>query len=264
MKDYIQYMYNLFDVKIIKNSKEIIISDSTFKYYFTKVSNRERLYDIYNILNNRTEYDKIMKNRFGKIVSLYQNIEYVLIQKNNDCYIKSKEIVIPMHSVKDLSIVQSNWKNLWEKKIDFYESHITNNKLLLESKDYFIGITEMLIQYLKINNIETHYLYVCQSRIGNSNNPLSIVLDCEEREIAERIKYAYFYDKKKLATFENMIKGKNIQKIIIRLLYPNYYFDVYDEFINGKENNDKLKMVITKSQEYLCYVSELIKKTSFH
>lgn len=264
MKEYIEYMYNLTDIRLLKNSKGINIYHKKDKYKFIKIQNKERLYESYYILGNNTEYDKIIKNRNAEIVSIYNNYEYVLIKKSNKGLIKSDKIIIPINKAQNMKINQSNWLYLWEKKIDFYEKHNTIYKQLEESKDYFIGITEMLIQYMRINNIYTSDLYVCKNKIEEDKSPLNIVLDCKERELAEKIKYDFFYKDKKEEDFSNMTKGINIKKLIIRLLYPNYFFDIYDEFMNNKVNIQKLKMIISKIKDYELYITELIKKTSFH
>lgn len=264
MKEYIEYMYNLTDIRLIKDNNKIFIYNKKDKYNFIRIQNKERLYESYYILNNNTEYDKIIKNRNADLVSVYNNYEYVLIKKCNKGSVKSNEIVIPIDKAQNMKINQSNWSYLWEKKIDFYEKHNTIHKQLEESKDYFIGITEMLIQYMRINNIYTEILYVCKNKIEEEQSPLNIVLDCKERELAEKIKYDYFYKDQKIEDLTRIPPGINLKKLIIRLLFPNYFFDIYDEFMRGEENIKKLKIILSKTKDYELYIKEIIKKTSFH
>ena len=51
-----------------------------------------------------------------------------------------------------------------------------------------------------------------------------------------------------------------------RLLYPSYYFDIYEKVMNNEENEDKLVEIISlvdEYEEYLKQVYLLISKYSY-
>ena len=41
------------------------------------------------------------------------------------------------------------------------------------------------------------------------------------------------------------------------MLYPSYYFDAYDEIINKKESEKKLKTIIDRIEEYEMYLWQI-------
>ena len=56
-----------------------------------------------------------------------------------------------------------------------------------------------------------------------------------------------------------IINNHDIKKVIARLLYPNYYFDILDEFINNKVDEQKLKNIISKQTKYEQLIKEISK-----
>ena len=119
-----------------------------------------------------------------------------------------------------------------------------------------------MVQVLKFNDINTNRLFVCNTSEKDKYNPLNIVLDCKEREISEKIKYKFFYEEITIEEIKEIIKFYDLKKIIGRLLYPNYYFDIVDEFINNKINEDKLRIVLSKQTKYECFIKEIAKNTN--
>ena len=153
------------------------------------------------------------------------------------------------------SINHSNWQKLWTIKNDYYEFNKEQNKYLNESKEYYVGLAENALEFIKINGIKFEEAKISKLNISKGLYPDNVIIDCEEREIAETIKYNFFSDNINYKEIEELIKGKDIKKILARLLYPNYYFDIYDEFINGKENINKIKKLVSKIKKYEEFIS---------
>ena len=42
--------------------------------------------------------------------------------------------------------------------------------------------------------------------------------------------------------------------LISRLLFPTYYFDICDEIISNNVNEDKIKKVLDKSNDYITFL----------
>ena len=251
-------MYNLKDINIYKNKDFIKIKEDNKEYILYKIYNPQRVIEINNILKNQTEYYKIVKNINNEIITLYQDNYYVLLEINNNYQIKSTDIILNNKDYSNYLINQSNWIYLWTKKNDYYESISINNNYINETINYYIGLAENAIEFIKYNDIYTNNLFICNCNKNDLNNPLNVVLDCKEREVGELIKRDFFYNNISIENIRTNLSNYDIKKIIARLLYPNYYFDIVDEFINNKVDENKLKKILSKQTKY----EELIKEIS--
>ena len=251
-------MYNLNCINIYKNKDYIKIKENNKEYILYKIYNPKRVIEINEILKNQTEYYKIIKNINNEIITFYQNEYYVLLEINTKYLIQSNNIILSSKDYYNYQINQSNWINLWSKKNDYYESISINNNYIKETINYYIGLAENAIEFTKYNDIYTDNLFICNCNKNDLNNPLNIVLDCKEREIGELIKQDFFNDNLSIKNIKNILSNYNIKKVIARLLYPNYYFDIVDEIINNKVDENKLKNILSKQKKY----EELIKEIS--
>ena len=251
-------MYNLKDINIYKKRDYIKIKEDNKEYILYKIYNPQRIIEINNILKNQTEYYKIVKNINNEIITIYQDNYYVLLEINTKYLIQSNNIILNNNEYSNYQINQSNWIYLWTKKNDYYESISINNNYIKETINYYIGIAENAIEFIKYNDIYTNNLFICNCNKNDLNNPLNIVLDCKEREVGELIKRDFFYNNISIENIRTNLGNYDIKKIIARLLYPNYYFDIVDEFINNKVDENKLKKILSKQTKY----EELIKEIS--
>ena len=97
----------------------------------------------------------------------------------------------------------------------------------------------------------------------NYLNPLSFVFDLEVRDIAEYLKAMFF---KKDISFcldelSSYLKIRHLslyeyQMLYARLLYPTYYFDVYESVMNKNGDEEQLVNIIKKCDSY----EEFLKK----
>ena len=251
-------MYNLNDINIYKNKDYIKIKEDNKEYILYKIYNPQRIIEINNILKNQTEYYKIVKNINNEIITIYQDKYYVLLEINTKYLIQSNNIILNNNEYSNYQINQSNWIYLWTKKNDYYESISINNNYIKETINYYIGLAENAIEFIKYNDIYTNNLFICNCNKNDLNNPLNVVLDCKEREVGELIKRDFFYNNISIENIITNLGNYDIKKIIARLLYPNYYFDIVDEFINNKVDENKLKKILSKQTKY----EELIKEIS--
>lgn len=251
-------MYNLNNINIYKSKDYIKIKQNNKEYILYQINDPKRIIEINEILNNKTEYYKIIKNINNEIITTYRNNYYVLLEINNNYQIQSSNIILNNKDYSNYKINQSNWLYLWSKKNDYYESITINNIYIKETINYYIGLAENAIEFIKYNDIYTDRLFICNCNKNDLYNPLNIVLDCKEREVGELIKKEFFYNDISIENIRNNLSNYNIKKVIARLLYPNYYFDIVDEFINSKVDENKLKNILSKQSKY----EELIKEIS--
>ena len=282
MKNFIKYYYDL-DMENyteINNNINFVIDGA--QYELTKYSgNINHLIYIYSILITYNVYcHEIILNKYDSIITKYNNDDYVLIKKhiNDTGYVTLNTIYnydVFIHSDKKL-----NWKALWEEKLDYYEYQISELGLkynkLRESFGYYLGLCECAISLLNYANINNIRINISHKRINykeemvDFTNPLNITIDNITRDIASCIKSNAIYGNINIDYFIKYIDKINLTSdeyilFMARLLYPSYYFDVYDKIIQGIIPEETIETIIKKSDSFELLLKKLytyIKKKS--
>jgi hypothetical protein len=264
-------------------------------YYFNYQNNYFCFYrylgnidDIYSILNlnnymiyNNFKINKIILNKDGSIITTKDGNNYILILLtiNSKNKINLKNILDFSRKNININLLnRNNWILLWSNKIDNIEYtriHLKNKyKLIYNSLPYYIGLTENAISYLRYNNIKNDNLGICHKRVDVNDslidfyNPINLVIDYRVRDLAEYFKSAFFskiMDVTNIINYLKKIKMSNVDYIYfyVRMLYPSYYFDIYDKVLNGILKEEEI-LSITKLQndyEYLLYEIYLVIKS---
>lgn len=273
MKNVIMYYYNLNNIKVYKSKNKKYIKCQNNIYLFEPVINKTEILEIYNLLKIPNKFYKIILNKNHDIFTPYNGSLYVLLKTNNIKGNISDIIIeeIQINSVQKL-LDRTNWSFLWSKKIDYYEYQIKHIKgkysIIDESFQYFIGLAENALSYFEYNCKSINKpVTICHRRILKDEfyNPLNIVIDYKERDIGEYLKYIFWNSKDKYQNADKIIdailkSNKNIELIYSRLLYPSFYFDVYDEIVNSRENIEKIQMIVSRIDEYEEYLNYIYKK----
>ena len=221
--------------------------------------------DIYDLSHNYNINltSEIILNKNESILTFYNKDSYILFEIKINYY---KEITlndiynfnVPINVNNYKSLDMTNWEKLWEMKVDYIESQIE----LLDKKfpffclisNYYIGLSENAIKLKKyINSIDDLiHLSVSHRRIKfNDNlfelyNPLNYIVDYRIRDISEFFKSLYFggQDINYLLIVHyiqyNNITFKESLLLFDRLLYPSYFYDLYEEFISEKSNEQDM------------------------
>lgn len=281
MKDIINYYYN-FNIESVEDWDTIFCFDyKNESFYFVPFKRTERelidLVEISKELKARNiECHDLILNKFGKIITNVYNTNYVLLKPIGN--IKQEYDIKDMIKLNNTLILTPNksnlyrnsWAKLWSDKIDYFEYQIhelgKDKEIILDSFSYYIGLGENAISY--VNNISNKYKKtpldrICLShrRINYPNyklnylNPLSFIFDLEIRDIAEYIKSAFFKEADALSYLKETLKitkfsTYSLELLYARLLYPSYYFDIYEAIMNNLENEEKLIPIIEKADEY--------------
>lgn len=265
MKNLINYYYNILIEEIRKVDDYYAIYSNNYRYALINfnydLNYLKKIY--YIIMSNNVFCHEIVINNFGNIITSYNNNNYILIKFKLD-----KE-EINYNDILNYSFIvyeeeNFSWKPLWESKIDYYEYQVNQMgykyKTVKESFNYYIGLSENAISLL--NYIDTSKLVysISHRRIdvkGTDSfyNPINLIIDCRVRDIAEYYKINFFNDNLDSADIIKYISEININKneaiaFFSRLLYPSYYFDLYDDIIQEKSNDEKLNKIIKKSTSY--------------
>ena len=248
-------LYNFKNPNIYKQKNNYIIIDEDEKYILQTIEDVKRVNEICQILKNKTNHNKIIRNKMGENITKHNNKLYILVKEHKVSNSSYNNVIVENN--QNSSINYSDWIKLWERKIDYYDNIKTDDKLLTEANDYYIGLAEIAIQYCKKNVRKSKYLNICNTDFEDMYNPLKVVLDCSEREIGEQIKYYFFYKDINELNVNQLIKNKDIDKIIARLLFPNYYFNLYEYH---KEMKKKLIKIISLAEKYEKFIEKFIKE----
>ena len=265
MKDILKYYYHI----IVNDDK--VDEHGYFSYsnhLFCLYEYKRNIKEIDSLVNlniflirNNVQINRIVFNIFNKPFTNYKNNYYVLLLINYE-YQGGNFKFIPIYQFNNIEILKrNNWSYLWSMKIDYVEyqiKHFFNKYPILSSTiNYYIGLSENAIKYFKMLKIHNETLYIEHRRIDNNYlyNPLELVIDYKVRDISEYLKKCFINKEKsiyEIKMYINKINLSNIDYILLydRMLYPSYYFDVYDNIVNDNYNENEILKIIKLVNEY--------------
>jgi len=276
MKNMIEFYYSI-KIESIQNNNNTYFfniknNNFIFKPYYNNPNIIEDIYKLNNYIGNHISIDKIIANKYNTPITIIHNTPYILLLKRKKTNINLKDIsnisnITPI-SIKTLE--RNNWEILWSNKIDYYEMQILENKkkypLIRESFDYFVGLAENAISYL-VNTKKENTPTIHDNKVISHNNlfnsiydPSNIILDHKSRDIAEYIKISFFKNNYQIFKELDMYFRHNIYSIygirvlFSRILYPSFYFELYDNIINEKKEEKELNKIINKINDYEIYL----------
>lgn len=276
------YNINIQEIKKINNN-----------YYFTYINNNYTIYpynrdlkeleEIYNLNNELLSQGligyEIILTKDRQIIFIHENKPYILMKIPN---IKNKIITYEdiinfnfyIDQKKYKNIDKSSWSNNWSKKIDFinYQFKQVKNKYkkINNSIDYFIGLWENAISYANNNKIIKEKT-IAHRRLNTKTdlleylNPLNLIIDYKERDIGEYIKSYIMTKNYSNEIIYQKIKNTgeiNIILLITRLLFPSYYFDIYEDIILKQKEETELEEIINKRNNIINLIKYIFNKYS--
>lgn len=283
MKNIINYYYNisLLDVYLVDNKYYFNFknNDYFFIVFNRPIEDASSVYNLYLELKKRTLLtNEIILNKDNQIITFVNNIPYILIKdkvKNNQInindilYIQNNTINI----TKDKKLNRNNWINMWKSKIDYYEEIMNNISkkypLLYNTIDYYIGIGENAISYLIYNKVKNDNTCLSHKRIDINKssfdfyNPINYILDNRVRDFAEYTKNLFFLDKISFNNYIYFLDYMNYTKeeyilLISRLLFPTFYFDMYDNIINNNLDEKIIEPIINRTDSYILFIKDIM------
>ena len=266
MKNILNYYYQIIlDDNKIDNNGHFIYNNHFFCLYEYKrnIDEIEALSILNNrMINNGININRIINNVFNQIVTCYDNKNYVLIEIIYK-YIDNLTLkFIEINIDKNNTILRRNeWGRLWSMKIDYVEYQLMHIKrsypIINSSVNYYIGLAENAISYFNMLNLTDVPLYIEHRRFNKNNmyNPLELVIDYKVRDLSEYIKNSFFSKKMTIDDINDYINKLDLVNIdyillYVRLLFPSYYFDLYEEIINNNTSELELNNIIELSMLY--------------
>ena len=278
MNNFIDYYYGIKEDNIIYNETYYSFTYKGYLYKLYKILDNININQVVNInkkLIRHTLMGEICLNRFGKAISIYNDNSYVLVKvySISNKYISLEDINY-LANMLYVSNGGLNWGQLWAKKIDYLERMISEfgkkYPLLVDSFNYFAPLTENAISYFNDINIPNNYLAFISHKVININdkdgclyNPLNIIFDYKVRDIAEYIKNAFFENRdisNELLKYlsRNELSQTDIKLLIARMLYPSFYFNLYDDILINNKDEKIIVDIINRLDDYEVYLARYI------
>ena len=288
MKETIKYYYNI-DVQNIeeKDGKYFFRYQNQDFFFVFFNRNLDELDDILKCCTNMREKGivahNIIVNINGEVLTKVNNYNYILMSVNKfseeydifDIVNISNKLTLNNQSSR---LYRNNWSLLWSEKMDYFEYQIRElgleKKIIQESFSYYLGLAENAISYVNNTNLKyspiNSLITLSHRRIFYPNykinflNPLSFIFDLEVRDIAEYLKAMFFSNQNDEDVLEELKCFLQIKKLtpyeysmlFARLLYPSYYFDLYDAIMNHDESEEKLISIIAKVNDFELFLKE--------
>lgn len=284
MRNAINYYYNLYPKDIHQTNKyfKFILNNST---YIMAIYNRnnEEITALINLTKMLASYGiyihQIIPNNTNEYITIINNIPYVLLKVYVDLeknitltdIIHFNSISIPI--MDNQALRRDDWWQLWTNKIDYFEYQVNQfgikYPLIRESFSYFVGLAETSITLFKnTQSINTLNLTLSHKRIKASYtqddlyNPLNLVLDYRMRDVCEYFKDAFFNDKiveEEIYDYLNNIQFNKNEAVffLARMIYPSFYFDIYENIISDKIEEKALEQIIFKVTSYEKFLKRL-------
>ena len=279
MKDIINYYYNL-NIQAVEDWDNLFTFTWNNNLFYLVPFNRSQkelreLLEINQELKQKgLQTHDLIANKFGKILTNIYEVNYVLLKIVNDQ--DEKYDLKDMKNITEKLVLNTNksylyrniWSELWSKKIDYLECQVhelgKDKKIILDSFSYYVGLGENAINYVNNNRYQKgacDYVTLSHRRISYPNiklnylNPLSFIFDLEVRDVAEYIKSAFFYEAEALSYLKEALKiyffsPYSLTLLYARLLYPSYYFDLYEKVMNNQLEEESLIPIIEKAEAY--------------
>lgn len=277
MKEKIQYYYNVIPENLIYREEYIEFIHNGDSYFLMVENGKFQKAMVINQImkfNKINIYEFVVNKNFQYITSL-GNKNYVLLR----LLVEKTEKEIDLNDLLLFTNLATNftstlkWGEKWIQKTDALESNrnelLSKNKTIEKTLDYYLGVSENAIMYLKYypsNNGKIYQLYLQHERINSKTrkyimfyNPFFIIFDLRVRDISELIKQYILEGKKYKTILKKIIELLKINYdeiglIIARIMFPTYYFDFVEN-----ENSYDSKKIITFSSYYLDTINEFFR-----
>lgn len=268
------------NTNFINNYYEFNHNNNYYRLYILNeeynIYNYNNIYTINKELINNTLMSEIILNKDKNIITTYHNINYILLKIN--CNINKNitlEEIDYLSKVKIVNNNKSNWGLLWSKKIDYLEELISENgkkyPQVVNSFNYFIGLSENAISYYNNIDIDNNMIYYIShkvlrptDKVDSLYNPLNIIYDYRVRDVAEYIKNSFWTDNHNIYNelnnylYKNNLSLNEVKLLISRVLFPSFYFDLYEDIFNYNKDEKILNNIISRIDEYEEYLNSII------
>ena len=289
MKELLKNYYNVFDIDIIENDAFSYFIFKNKKFLFVPYVRSEEEFNDLLLLNDELlkkgfPTGKLIPNKENSFITLYNGKKYDLLEMDLNNHTEYN--VIDMIKFADQLVVKNTktilyrnrWAELWSSKIDYFEYQIrqfAKEKLvILNSFSYYVGLAENAISYVnsttkKYEKLSSEKITLQRKRVVFPNialnyfNPIYYVVDIEIRDIASYFKSLFFNSYEDLWIEVNAyLKARKLsiygyQMLYARIMYPSFYFDIYEKVMEGEMEEEALIPIINKVDDYEDFLHDM-------
>ncbi len=290
MQELLKNYYNIHDFITLEENKEytcFLLYEK--KYLLTEYkrsdSELEELISLnQELINKGLPTSRFVMNIKKEYISLYNNKKYVLLEQIPP-YEKEYNILDMIElndklviSSKKSILIRNNWADLWSAKIDYFEYQIRQlgkeHLVVINSFSYYVGLAENAIAYVNNTTKKTQlsikeHITLQRKRINFPNiqkdffNPLNYIIDIEVRDAASYFKSLFFNSYEDLwIEIKAYLKKRKLSLygyslLYARLMYPSFYFDLYEQIIEGTLEENALLPIINKVDDYELFLKDM-------
>ncbi|MBS7021353.1 MAG: hypothetical protein KH135_05820 [Firmicutes bacterium] len=279
MKNAIFFYYNLNPITITKRDKRYEFQLQNAWYVLTPCTRPQeeldKLYNLSIVLYERgIPVHQIVLNKDNQLVTFINQTPYILfhIYVPKDTNIVLNDILNFQKYTTTVSLDNlpvADWYHLWTQKIDYLEYQVSEfgkkYPMIRESFSYYVGIAENCISLVGMipdiqKNTLSHRRLGVQSTLFDLYNPLNLVVDSKVRDICEFIKDSFFHGIHAIEQINFYFSTQALDKqeaklFFIRMLFPSYYFDKYEQIIEKDHDEKELLPFIHHTKEFEYFIS---------
>ena len=279
MKNALFYYYQINIIKLVKTKEYYYFEDNNYLYYLLRINKPITYINEAINLNKMLVNTKIMQviyNINKAPLSFINNNFYILLRKNKRISFSLEDLYTPIYCNENMlklnHLNHSNWTKLWSNKIDYFEYQKEYIKvkypLLYKSLNYYVGLGEnaITIFYAATNYLQKEIndgLVISRRRINLKDisfyNPLNLVIDHKARDVGEYLKYIFIEDNYSYEFIEEILNNLDYSSyqytlLMSRLLFPSFYFDIYEDIVNGYSKEKEIIKILKRADEYIEYI----------
>lgn len=274
------YYYGLEPTEIHQTGKQYRFSIGEDMYWLVPYEREEKeLKDIYGLTEQLQAVGlpmhTIIFNQDKQMLTQINHLPYILLRitiqkKDKICLGEILSFSKMTHSLSSYkTLYRNDWNTLWSEKIDYFAYQVSQFgkkfPLIRESFSYFCGLAENAIAYT--NMMQKRTVSVCHKRISKNMsglelyNPLTLILDYQVRDASEYFKDKFFNG---YLSFEEIVyyldyhlPKEEYDTFYTRMLFPSFYFDLYEDVIEKKVPEKELLHIIRKMPSYEQLLKEI-------
>lgn len=269
MKELLKKYYGIEVSDYSEYEEGILFIVDGVKYYFTKCHyDKEYIAYLFQVCQkfSQVPLHHFVFNKNGEILSeeyvllrLYVFVDDITLYDIERFQSFSCDEYLPEYLFMD---------KFWEDKIDYLEmqlSELSDNKLINNSFDYYVGVGEILISYLKkIYHQESIHLclsHKCLPSLSTLDfyNPLHISFDHPLKDLASYIRITG--NEELLLNTIDQIKNKDdFHYFFVRMVFPfSYFYEISNVLVDKTDEKKVIMMVnqVTEYEEYLWRMEKL-------
>lgn len=270
MKEFILINYNLKIDKIY--TETFYIYDEKIK--IVKINELSKINELIKLSNEmyqkNIKVDTFIINKNNEYITKKNN-EYIVLQRinDNDEYINLEEIV--KYSCNANMLEKYDILEFYKREIDAFEEKLnkydTESINIRKTANYYIGMAEnaisLLNDYIDDSNELGHKINIYKYNKKELNNPFNFIKINKLYNISNYLKYKFINKEFDYNELDLVLKNINTEKeealFFSYMIYPNYYFDIFEENIDNKS----IEKIIKRNKKYievLKYIKEKAKK----